>query len=504
MERISSRHDGDLDGKIRAGNQASPVVVSIEIPEKVAGIAAVQHTAWMLINMLSRLENVVSEISVTCPESIKTHSRNVVPSAPDSSLFVEALRQGVSAIGVTTVRLDFKGTHHEIHLVLGPGSPAKGSMQVFGEGWCGGVSRSTKIDRTKPSDLPIGPYLAAALAAGEVFKVARLRSEDYPAPAAVFYSAWTQQPSSTFDSDGPSDVSRVDLRSTLVGVGAVGGALLQALWSTLGLTGSVQLVDNDPEGLGLTNLNRYVLFGTGDIGKPKASTAALLLQDSGIQWAAFDGPIEMFDGEAMRVICAVDTNRSRLAVQVRWPESLLMASTNELRAEVVRCDPRAGGPCAACYNRDRGDVPDDDLRQIFLGWTQEQKRTLVESLDVDLDEAIEWSLNGKCGTSGERVRDALRTSADRQHSFAVPFVSVAAGTMLAAEVIKEELNRSVPLNTEFQRATLQFFRPEQSLGAKRYLRDPRCNVCSPDSIGRTVWLARCEESNRPSNGGQQR
>ena len=504
MERVSSRHNGDLNGKIRAGHEASPVAVSIEIPEEVAGLAAVQHTAWMLINMLSRLENVVGEISVACPHSVGTHSRSVIPFAPDSSLFVDALRRGVGAIGVTTVRVDFNGTRHELNLVLGPGSPTKGSMQVFGEGWCGGVSRSIAIDRTKPSDLPIGPYLAAAFAAGEVFKVARFRSEDYPASAAVFYSAWTQELSSTFDSKGPSDVRGVELRSTLIGVGAVGGALLHALWSTPGLTGSVQLVDNDPKGLDLTNLNRYVLFGTGDIGKPKASTAALLLQDSGIHWAAFDGPIEVFEGDAMRAICAVDTNRSRLAVQVRWPESLLMASTNELRAEVVRCDPRGGGPCAACYNRDPGDTADDDLRQIFQSLTQEQQLSLVESSGADLDEAIEWSLSGKCGTSGERVRDALRISDDEQHSFAVPFVSVAAGTMLAAEVIKEELNRSVPLNTQYQRATLQFFRPEQSLGAKKYLRDPRCAVCSPDSIGRNAWLARCEESKRSSIGGQQR
>jgi molybdopterin/thiamine biosynthesis adenylyltransferase len=504
LESVSSRHDGDLDGKIRAGHETSPVAVSIEIPEEVAGLAAVQHTAWMLVNMLSRLENVVGEVSIACPQSIRTYSRSVIPSAPDSSIFVDALRRGVDAIGVTTVLVDFNGTHHDISIVLGPGSPAKGSMQVFGEGWCGGISRSIAIDRTRPSDLPIGPYLAAAFAAGEVFKVARLRPENHPASDAVFYSAWTQKPSSTFDSGGPSDVSGVKLRSTLVGVGAVGGALLHALWSTPGLAGTVQLVDNDPEGLDLTNLNRYVLFGTGDIGKPKASTAALLLQGSGIRWDAFDCPIEVFEGEATRIVCAVDTNASRLAVQVRWPESLLMASTNELRAEVVRCDPRDGGPCAACYNRDPEDVPDDDLRKIFQTLTQEQQRSLAVISGADLDEAIEWSLSGKCGTSGERVRDALRTPVDGQHSFAVPFVSVTAGTMLAAEVIKEELNPSVPLNTELQRATLQFFRPEQSLGASKYLRDPRCTVCSPDSAARNAWLARCEQSNRSSIGGQQR
>src|SRR5262249_5709914 len=152
----------------------------------------------------------------------------------------------------------------------------------------------------------------------------------------------------------------------------------------------------------------------------------------------------------------------------------LMASTNELRAEIVRCDPRDDGPCARCYNDPEHETPDDTRRQAFLDASLEDQRALAAAAGTSLEAAVSWAMTGECGTSGERVREVMGEPANAMTHFATPFTSGAAGTMLAAEVVKEELAAPVPLSTRQPRATIQFWRPAQSAGAKPYRRDLSC------------------------------
>jgi len=207
---------------------------------------------------------------------------------------------------------------------------------------------------------------------------------------------------------GPSVLPEVVLDETLAGVGAVGCICAEALWAANGVGGDVLLVDGDPRGIDVTNLNRYLLFTGQHIGQPKASSARDLLSASGIRWSVHDGPLETAPGLHRRILCAVDINEARLAAQTRWPESLLMASTNELRAEVVRCDPRHGGPCARCHNDPETVTPDEELRRQFREASPDQQRAIAARDNAALDEVIAWAETGECGTSGERVRDAMR------------------------------------------------------------------------------------------------
>jgi hypothetical protein len=184
-------------------------------------------------------------------------------------------------------------------------------------------------------------------------------------------------------------------------------------------------------------------------------------------------------------------------VQSRYPETLLMASTNELRAEVVRCDPRNNGPCARCYNDPDHETPDDTRRQAFLDSSLEEQRAFALAAGTSVEEAMAWATTGECGTSGERVREVMGDTATATAHFAVPFTSSAAGTMLAAEVVKEELAAPVPLSTRQPRATIQFWRPAQSAGAKPYRRDPSCPQCRPGTAAHDVWTKRAStRSNR--------
>ncbi|MDA8342369.1 MAG: ThiF family adenylyltransferase [Actinomycetota bacterium] len=501
MDAVSSRHEIEVRGVVGPMDSASPVAVSLEIPADVAGSPAAQHTAWALLNMLARLDRVVSRVSVVCTSDVPLRAR-LSPLAGDADRFRDALQHAAAAVNVAPVDLgDHRG---DVRLVIGPGNAVSDGMRVYGEGWCGGFARDRAVAAAPPSILPFGPYIAAAMAVGEVFKLVRIDPVKYPPTTAAFYSLWSHQSDTTFIHGGPAGVDSIVLNETLAGVGAVGSICANVLWATDGVSGRVLLVDGDEKGVDITNLNRYMLFGRAHLGMPKASTARDLLNEAGaIVWDANDGPLESTGRSHRRILCAVDTNPSRLAVQNHWPESLLMASTNELRAELVRCDPRMGGPCARCYNPPETVTPDDELRRRFLEADPDEQRRLAEQVGADLRDAVAWAETGECGTTGERVRDALRVPQGRTESFSAPFVSCAAGTMLAAEVVKEQLDAPVPLSPSVARALVQFWQPDRSSGARPYLRDPRCPSCIPDCDAGVVWRERTAARPLRSNASRE-
>lgn len=478
-------------------DQVRQLSVSIDVAPDVASIPAVQQTAWMTLNILARLERVIREVTISCPDRVE----RVVPLGPNNghvTTLAETLRAWARAIDTVPVRFAPEDTG-DFRLAIGPGPAVAGGLRVHGQGWCGGFS-SVDIELGGSSRLPFGPYMAASLVAGEVFKRVRIDPARYPLTHAAFYDLWHHRASEHLASSGPSDLPEVKLRETLVGVGAVGCISALTLWATPGLQGDILLIDGDEKGIDKTNLNRYLLFNMSHLGLPKASTCRDLLNGEAMSWRAEDQPFELADvATTRRILCAVDTPSGRLAVQNRWPESLLMASTHELRSELVRCDPRTGGPCARCYNDPETGVSDDDLRRRFREAPPQEQQAIAAEVGADLEGTRRWAEFGECGTSGDRVKDALRGGEpSRPEAFAVPFASCAAGVMLAAEVVKEAIDAPVPLSPRIPRASLQFWNPHRSAGAKPYLRDPRCPLCRPDSDGAKVWHARM--AHRPSRG----
>jgi hypothetical protein len=139
----------------------------------------------MLLNILARLDRVVSTVSISCSPTIAA-AEHVVPFAPVPSSFVDALRAGANAVGIDAVSVDFSGTTYPMHLVVGPGEAFGDAIRVHGEAWCGGFARHEAINSNSESALPIGPYLAAALAVGEIFKAVRLDSQRYEPTTAAF------------------------------------------------------------------------------------------------------------------------------------------------------------------------------------------------------------------------------------------------------------------------------------------------------------------------------
>jgi len=160
------------------------VVVVVAIPRDVAGEAACQHTAWMLVNLLARAEGIVERVIISCPSGVRLAGR-VVPLAGRSLDLAEALLAGTAAIDTVPVEFASSSPSAAIRFVVGPGEPPPDALRVHGERWWGGISTS-EIPGACDSGLPLGPYAAACLAAAEVFKTVRLRGHS-PLEAA-FYS----------------------------------------------------------------------------------------------------------------------------------------------------------------------------------------------------------------------------------------------------------------------------------------------------------------------------
>lgn len=55
-QTVSNRHEGDLGGKLCSFGEVRPVRASIVIAPERAAEVAVQHAAWMAVNLLCRFD----------------------------------------------------------------------------------------------------------------------------------------------------------------------------------------------------------------------------------------------------------------------------------------------------------------------------------------------------------------------------------------------------------------------------------------------------------------
>ena len=458
------------------------------VAAETAHLASVQHAAWMLLNLLSRQQGIVGRIGLICPSDVEQAGR-MTPLANRALDLRRALMAGNEAIGVVPVIPD---TVVGRSIVVGAAGRAEPNcLYLVGNGWCGGISASPVEMVTQQSSLPFGPYIAACLAAGEVFKAARLKPGSYSSPESVFYSAWTRRPSSSFDPAGPVTVKReVDI--ALGGVGAVGCAFLHAFDCCPGVSGTVMLADNDDKGLEHSNLNRYVLFGNGSVGRMKATEAARLLADSSLVFDPHDRPLEAMASIPMVVVSAVDTNPARAAIQNRYPAQILSASTHDLRAEVLRCGPPGIGACLRCYNPPEVAKSDQQIALEIQGMSDDDLVEYAKAAGVTVVEARQWAASQKCGMAGEGVLKHFRESEPQPHGFAVGFVSVMAGTLLAAELVMAELETAAAVR-KGNRSVFQFWSPAASANrSSDYVRDPACPMCRLDTPAVRIWNERLQ------------
>jgi molybdopterin/thiamine biosynthesis adenylyltransferase len=312
----------------------------------------------------------------------------------------------------------------------------------------------------------------------------------------VFYCSWSHKVGNHMPFDGEPSPTTGDFDIALAGVGAVGCAWLHAIWACE-MRGRAVLADGDEEGVDVTNLNRYVLFGRSDIGKAKASAAAELLRECTVEWAPKDDRLD-FDIATLKgfdvVVSAVDTNYSRHALQALVPRVALSASTSGLRAEVSRTGPPGTGACLACYNPPEVVESDPSVRKRLRDMSPDELHAFAGVSKVDLDALEAYLAAPECGEIASRVLSSARASGPEIAQFAVGFVSAIAGVLLAAETMKEVAGLGGPLDETYARAVFQFENASaESNGLTRHLRDPQCAVCAAGGAVVDVWKTRYPE-----------
>lgn len=185
----------------------------------------------MLINLLARAEGIIDTVQLDCPPSVPL-ANNVVPFGTAQSLR-ERLVEAGSLMGIRPVVLAPAHGRADRTLVVAPTTPpttAAPTMTIWASGWWGGVSTSADGPPTawtlaaEDNPLPFGPYLAAALAAADVFLTLRLPPGARTTPPTYGWDAWSQRPAELPPTAGPTALSLDLTRAGLAGAGAVGAA----------------------------------------------------------------------------------------------------------------------------------------------------------------------------------------------------------------------------------------------------------------------------------------
>lgn len=500
MESVSSRHEGDLGGTLSTFDPSQAVTVQVAIDPDLADTPAVQHTAWMLINLLARGEGIVSRIHLVCPTKSDARPRTIP--FGQATMLHERLLEAGSAIGVAPVTDDTGPVDRVI--VIGRRHPTRPiettDLIAFGAGWWGGVTFGVPAAPSswEAADAvrgePFGPYIAACLAAADVFLRIRDPRRIDVTVGLHGWNAWTAESEPAPNQSGPV-LSNIALDGvSLAGVGAVGAAWMHTLWATPGVSGRVMAVDADNEGISISNLNRGLLFRRADLGAEKAATAAAAAR--GVDWIPVQGRFEEQHPRPALVISAVDTNTARDALQAQYPAQTLSASTQDLRAEVSVAGTPGIGACLRCFNPPERAVSDAELRERAQHDTPDLAEELAQAIGTDSADVQRRLTAPGCDVISERMLAQLRSHYGEDAAparFAVGFVSAMAGVLLAADTLRLYIDPSSRPTGATARTTFQFHRPDSPVNSTRpYPRDAACPKCAPDSPALAPWRTKHE------------
>jgi len=480
---LGDRQRDDLEGRLN--HDRTPARVILTASRDVAATRTGQNLLWMLTNLLARQQDEVVSIEVCLPAGIPVHP-GISPLLSPEGDFAELLGIGMRRInpqlgtitsGVTTVAIR-----------VGPGSLPEADYGLYASaaGWSGYTG--THEAAWLPADEnPVGAYVATALTAGEAFKFLRSVHPEY---GVMTDATW-------FDAhgmavvDGPRPGPQLPqtitgVAATLAGVGAVGSAFLHLLYALPQLTATLTAIDGDQKGIELSNLNRYVLFGQDDLGKPKASRVQKMFEGSGVTITSRDllwqdwiaaYPAELTD----LVLSCVDNNKARHAIQDALPRRILSASTFELRAQLVAFERLEDEACLRCHNPLPKVKSDDEVIAGLQAQSSEARAEAALEHQV-VPEQLETYLGDPqkhCGLiSGETLRKFAGQSGDE---WSVGFVSAFAGILLAAEYLKRSLGEPAGrLEGSGNMIRFQFWVPGAAVNeVTHWPQDPKC-LCSSD------------------------
>ncbi|HUW98188.1 MAG TPA: hypothetical protein VMV40_04995 [Acidiferrobacter sp.] len=510
IDLLGDRHfRTDPQGVLRPKRDGRCGRVLLTVAPFLADTPAGQHLAWMLTNQLARQFGVVTKITLHIPEAALIE--NTAAFGAKTSLR-DTLAECVRLVAREHVEVQTglgSADHFEVHIAVGAARnlvSAERAWCLYADGWRWYVGNGTHIPTNRPtSNLSFGPYMAASFAAGEAFKHLRGMLPN----KGVFIteclgSAWTMSLGTTWNDlmDGPGNEALPALpHFYFAGAGAVAQAAALTLGSSR-LRGSATVIDHDT--LDLTNGNRYVLSPMDDDQSPKANIVSAYLTKQGllgrpapVKWSTYVGAQGGMTGsESIRrleqryrfptVLSCVDKNGPRHEIQSLLPEIIIGGSTDGLVARVSTFYMAHDAACLKCFNpiEDRNAIIEKKLRLLVTMTADEREAWVVEhSLPVaDIARLLAPSVCGQLSESD------LQRFAEGPPEMSVGFVSVTAGVLLSAQLVRL-VQRGVDDATQNGHTVITTF----AQASMRHLRsgpDAQCN-CAPELRSRwhRLWGA---------------
>ncbi|MBI2313629.1 MAG: ThiF family adenylyltransferase [Betaproteobacteria bacterium] len=465
--RLGDRHlHPEFEAKLGPISGASHRVVQLTASPEVAETIPGQHLIWMLANLLARQFLIVHELVLHLPP---------VSTRPEAVLFSPGAANAILSDAIlATIRLiagdavDVKvvndiGRRVDVEIIIGrciPNLSAQYSIGVYADGWNLFVGDPDLIPLREPhSALPLGPYFAACVAAGETFKVLRkLKPNGGTFARKLFVSLQDFKSADSWDKlPLIGETVRFVPPFYLVGAGAVGQALACALGASALKQAYMTVVDHDSIDKEGTNLNRCALATQEDIGTNKSDLTARFLVNRGIEVFAYPHRWERYMDTSSRpaqridvvaaermlkfplVISCVDDNAVRHELQRLWPDYLIGGSTNGMSLEVTAYDMRSKYECLMCFNPLPRIGTTEEIAGQFRELSREDQEAKAKLYGLDLEAILRYLASPKCGSPGE---NELKKFAEGSQGVrpSVGFVSVGAGVILAAQIMKYSLD----------------------------------------------------------------
>ena len=446
---IANRHLLNAEGLAEKPLHAAQRV-RIVVAKEWAASCAGQLLVSCLVNLLVRQIGIVSEIDIVAPE---TDSLISLPNGDISGPFPGCLKLIAEWAVKDRIRVSIRDeaeANVDVTVLVGTNANVRSGQALYavGNGWKAWLGRPdfAPAEVVPNSSNPLGPYFAAALAAGEVFKNCRppLNGRFIESDG---YSLWSGRNATDWMSleDGP-EVAGAKLRPIhVIGAGAVGNGLAYVLANARLAEAYVVMIDDDK--YTDTSLNRCFLAGWEDIDHPKVEAITSALLKSGIGAFPFEGTISKYldgDRSGLRpdierkvkdlafdsVASCVDLGGSRQDIQGLSPTLLFGGSTLGLKARANFYPMRLGAACLACFNpREKNG---DKLRELVTklrGLDQAARWAYLDKEGIDPKLVDEYLSRPECGSLGEA---AIRNLATRSvATFSVGFVSLGAALLLA-------------------------------------------------------------------------
>ena len=402
------------------------------------------------------------------------------------------------------------GTELLTHHVIDATKPTP-TWLLSASNWKATVVMATDCDGVDVAALPqldaagtvmVAAWFAAAVGVGEAFKVVgRLREGSGLFVDVLAADLWNGVIDNSLDAlaglDGPSDALTLPAH-WVVGAGAVGEAYLAVL-STSEVDTDVAALD--PDDLDERNLNRHLVAAVADLGIGKAllaerrlSTASTRIASLPYTWQGWVGthpddkpPLAAPLADQSRaqryglVISAVDKNDARTALAGSRPEMIFSASTKGLNVEVGRYGRDSPWQCLGCASPIAPPRTVEQAAAELTGRSEAELAAEAARVGANVNQLRAYLDNPVCGTLGER--EMAKFAAFTRPDWSVSFVSVAAGVLLAARVLRHAhgldndgslLGRDYPAGGD----TARLWMAKTSFGRTAHQRRQDCPICS--------------------------